>query len=337
MNKRSIFEISPEQYREEKRRLFISNPPLSATEPSKSKMSTTAITIDTLKQILNESNKQLINELPSKADFQVLHAELSGLKTKYDDISAKVICLEQRNNELEDRIDDLLQKSLESNVVVHMPLEANTDMNEKAKSVCAGLLGIADTSSVVEYAHSVSAPTSRTAMIIVKLNSRTAAWKILRNTKNLKGTQIHVHKDLPYNTRRRKTKLLPIAKFLRAKFPRVKIQLKDDKLFIANKLFTWDLTRGLNCGSNEPLEVLRNIFGGDHNLFSDLQNFMNEVERGNKIVRNVNHQMSSSSMSSEVGCIQPLRNVNDNFDLLGALTSSSLRLKTNGRLHDGME
>ena len=308
MNKRVVSEISPEHHRNEKRR-----PSFSDKKNIAEMDKLTGISIEILKKLLDDKNKELVQELPSKYDFQLLCAELSGLKIRQDEISERVVQLEKSNEFLETQLDKLMQKNTESNVVVHLPVEPNTDMQEKAKSICAGLLDKNDTSNIVESAYSVRARAPHTSTIIVKMSSRDYAWSVLRGANKLKGTKISIHKDLPPNVRQKRAKLVPIMQVLRKKNPEVKTVLRDDRLHVADKVFTWNLSKGLKCGEKCGFEVLKNLVG---DILQPKQ-FMNEL------VNNFVSGRETSSMSQNVNAANAINKDVIAESRLGGHTSTS--------------
>lgn len=258
MSKRGLQETSPDQFNREKRR-----PSESYIEPEMETNNITGISIDQLKEILAEKNKELSKELVTKADFKLLYAELSELKIEHKAIAAKVVELEKRNRLLETQVDRLLQKNTESNVVVRLPAESDTDPIEKAKSVCAGILDKTEENLDVESAYKAPSRDSRKATIILKFKSLNTAVQLIQNSRKLRGTKISVSRDFPRNIRQRRSKLVPIMKALREKTPPsvAKIYLLGDKLYVGNKIFTWDPSEGLKCGIENGFGVISDIYG----------------------------------------------------------------------------
>ncbi|XP_055917160.1 uncharacterized protein LOC129949616 [Eupeodes corollae] len=237
------------------------------------------MSMETFKQILEEKNKELCKELASKADLQLLVDEISSIKVKYEEINNKFQQLESRNKQLELQLDKITLKNTESNLIAHLPNDQNIDMNDRAKFIYAELLGKIND---VDTAYSIPSRDLRSETVIGKMRCRESVWAVLRNPTKLKETNIRITKDMPYNMRRRRAKLVATRNAVLVANTQKKIVLRDDRL-------TWDTVEGLKCGHDNGLSVIGRMFGA---LPAGLENLMNDLLNQDNV-----YQMSVKSQA----------------------------------------
>lgn len=134
-------------------------------------------------------------------------------------------------------------------------------------------------------------------MIILKMRSKESARSVMRITFKLKRTRISILKDLPYNIRQCRAKMIPIVKELRQKDLSIKISLRYDKLHIAKKVFTRDSALGLRCGEKSGIEINQSIF----DEISLNKNLYINVNKGtNKTAEKENTSHKNSNLTAQI-------------------------------------
>lgn len=285
MNKRGLGETSPEHPQSEKRYSCLANTSIVDNNMTQSGI----IVEEVMKRLLKENNDELYKNLATKFDLQCLHEDLASLKVHHEELTQRVIQLESQNTFLEAQIDRIMQKSTETNLVVRLQ-KNHPEACENAKAICAGLLNEPNAEALVDSAYSVRTRNSQSAMIIVKMKSRESAFNVLKKAGTLKGKDISIQKDLPRNVRQRRAKLLRIRKVLLERAPHAKIAVRDDKMVIQDRTFTWDSSLGLKCGEYDGLNILKSIFGD----ISFLNLLMNDLLKQNNV-----YQMSNIPKNNE--------------------------------------
>ena len=102
MSKRPLKETSTEHSQTEKR--------YSATKTNDMGSPSVQNVETIMRQILRENNDELFKQLATKSDLQHLHTEFANLQSRHEDITQRVVQLENQNKILEEQIEKMLQK-----------------------------------------------------------------------------------------------------------------------------------------------------------------------------------------------------------------------------------
>ncbi|CAN7949144.1 unnamed protein product, partial [Ixodes pacificus] len=190
-----------------------------------------------------EDKVQQLNE-----KLAAVEEKMSVLETTANQFPAhqhKISLFENLVAKMDDRIDDLENRSRRNNIIVYdVPEAANETAESLQSQVVNGIfgekLGVCITST--ERLHRIGKRTAhRPRPVIVKLFNFSEKTLIFKNCRKLKGSSISVSEDFSERVRGIRKNLWNSAAENRTRGD--KVNLVYDKLEINNTLFVWDFER----------------------------------------------------------------------------------------------
>lgn len=232
-----------------------------------------------MKSTMNNLLEEKIANLPSKTDIEEIK---SGIALNSKEINE----LRQENIKLKEEIATLkhvqeedkstirwLEHQIKNNKLVFkgVMIEANP-MNSVMK-ICVEKLKV---QPQIKSAR-ILAKSNNYHTIIAEFDSEETVLQILRSTKNLAGTKLSVDRDLNPRRQRNKTAMLMIRRRILLETTKHAIVVRDDKLKIKDKIFSWNNNNELVCGKENAEVILKDLYGDDlkttnfNNIFQEIK------------------------------------------------------------------
>lgn len=193
-----------------------------------------------------------------------LKASIDGLRSDLSAFLAEKIVMAKEIDELKaerekDRRTMLsLEDQLKRNNLIFRGIPTETSINQAVEKVCSGNMKIV-APMAIRSCRKLFDRNGKMA-VIVEFENESYIREIFKNTKNLAGSSISVERDLNSERQEKKKVMLKLMKDLKSVSQTHKIGVRDDKLRINEKWFTWNRNNQLMCGSANGEEVIRGLF-----------------------------------------------------------------------------
>ena len=207
-----------------------------------------------IKEILcsvKESNDSLVAEVKKKIGITIsqLVGRLNAVETELQYVSGDVIKLQEHTKYLEDKIDDLENRSRRQNIVVH-GIEEDDHENweqteEKLISMIRDRLQIEIPPEQIERAHRTGFKhPAKPRPIVCKFISDKTKQRVLKNRKRLRGSKIYIDDDYSKKVREERMQLKEYMFEARSKGSFAYLRFKY--LYIDNQKFTLSDLENMN-------------------------------------------------------------------------------------------
>lgn len=233
----------------------------SEISPEKNSVKVGELSVEDLRSIFRDENKEVLDKLNYLTDdFNDLKKQNEMLKQEIQNIQAEKDSDRKRIAQLEDQFKrkNLIFKGLPS---------SKSTVNE-VKKVCNEILKIPDT-SILKSAKKLTERNGKIT-VLAELDSEQSTYVVLNNTKELKGTNIYIERDLNVDRQKDKRAMLRLKKEI-VKVSKIhRVIVRDDRLRIADKWFKWSQHKQLLCGQSEAEPIMKQLYG-DQALGINLQ------------------------------------------------------------------
>lgn len=194
---------------------------------------------------LGENLKSLLDEIKElREDNGKLRMELNQIKQE-----------QQHDRQELSKVQDQIKK----NNVIIKGVPSSNSLPEAFSKVCVDNLKMTE------------APLPRTVKkifdrngsmgMVVELDSEGSVYSILNHARNLTGTRISVDRDISTARQEDKRVMLQLKKDIWAVDKSQRIQVRDDRIRIGDKLLQWNLNKELTSNNQNGAEVLKGIYG----------------------------------------------------------------------------
>lgn len=99
--------------------------------------------------------------------------------------------------------------------------------------------------------------------VLVEMENGTQITEIFKNIRNLSGSAIGVERDLNKERQVDKKALLQVKKTLWNNNQSHRISIRNDRMRIGDKWFSWNKDKNLVCGSSNGMVELQNLYGNN--------------------------------------------------------------------------
>lgn len=246
-----------------KRRFAERSPEFGITDNSVGKMSATD-----LMEMMHVSMSKLFDDklqnLATKEDLKKVEVKVETFAIKVDEIvkenenlKLRVMALEENKNKDHKTIVRLEEHMKRRNIIIRGVKKG--PMYEEVDSIFRQKLKI-NSSLEVENIRKLHESDAKMT-VIVEFKSERMVQEILKNTKNLKGTEISIELDLGSERLQDKKVMIQLKKdilFINKSLP---VSVRNDKLKIGTKWFKWNNSKELMCGIQKGENVLKTLYG----------------------------------------------------------------------------
>lgn len=232
-----------------------------------------------MKSTMNNLLEEKIANLPSKTDIEEIK---SGIALNSKEINE----LRQENIKLKEEIATLkhvqeedkstirwLEHQIKNNKLVFKGVMVEANPMNSVMKICVEKLKV---QPQIKSAR-ILAKSNYYHTIIAEFDSEETVLQILRSTKNLAGTKLSVDRDLNPRRQRNKTAMLMIRRRILLETTKHAIVVRDDKLKIKDKIFSWNNNNELVRGKENAEVILKNLYGDDlkttnfNNIFQEIK------------------------------------------------------------------
>lgn len=196
---------------------------------------------------------------------------------------------------MENQIESIQKLSMEKKLI--FKIEANNNIEQKGQvvEICTNLSNGSIVNINTNDIKEVKSWNPRYKNFIVSFQNKNQVYSILKNTHNLKNTNISIQKDYPASVRRRRARLLHVRKLIKQNRASIKAVVKDDRLYVEDIQFSWDDISGLRHGNMCGFDKLSQTFGFSENYFINCLPSSTVSDR--KLTGNVNQQENDSGQT----------------------------------------
>uniref|UniRef100_T1I0U7 Uncharacterized protein n=1 Tax=Rhodnius prolixus TaxID=13249 RepID=T1I0U7_RHOPR len=205
---------------------------------------------------LNEMDLKL-SQVATKADLKETNEKLENLITENKNLKEEIVDLKKENKQVKESLEFALRKLKSKSLVIAglQDLKENNDYTQEVKELCVKSLGMHE--PMIDRAHSVA----QGRLLLVELVRQADVQAMLINAKKLKGSGIWINRDLTYQDRQKKKKLLEIRKKIMAVDKVEKVLVRDGYLLYKKKKFYWDEEKGITASKEDDLSLINECFG----------------------------------------------------------------------------
>lgn len=219
-------------------------------------------------ELLNCINTMLdskLEKLATKSDLTAMCAEIVNLRLEVRSLADENAALKTEVCRLREekgkdhaelmRLTDYVKRKN----LVFRGLDTLKDPLQSIKEVCENHLGInhidlVSTRTLYEHNGKIC--------VVAELSSEKSVSEILKNTRKLAGTSISIGRDLNNDRLQNKKVMLQLRQDIWENSKKHRIMIKDDKLKIADKWFTW-VDKKLVCNKRDGKNVLASLYDED--------------------------------------------------------------------------
>lgn len=197
---------------------------------------------------------QILSNLATKDDVRKVNETVALLNHKNKELANKVEILTKRCDELEMKMEYMYIRENSSNLIIKM--NRTTEVAEARRRVASTCTELSEQTNIIEEASIAEMQTLSKGKRIFKvyLGDTNIAHKILKNSNQLRGSDISISKDLPKQMREQQSKLLMVRRFLMKKST-AKPKIRDNLLVDGSMKFSWSAADGLKILSGESLDI----------------------------------------------------------------------------------
>lgn len=219
--------------------------------------------MNVLKSTMNNLLEEKLENLPTKKDIDEVkegiastRAELMELREENKKLKEEIEALKNTQKEYGETI-KWLEHQVKNNKLLFKGIPYEKSAIESARKVCSNMLKI---NPQITSARTISKP-NENCTVIVEFDSESTVSYVLGATKNLAGSKISICRDLNPKRQRNKITMLLIKKLILKDSKKHRIMVRDDKMKINDKWFTWNARNELVCGREKAETVLRELYG----------------------------------------------------------------------------
>lgn len=206
--------------------------------------------------ILKEINDKL-NQMATKEDIKSLIKDVTKLKNTCNSLNEEMESSRKREEILEQRIEKLEMQIKRKNIIVHGLHSATiNDAINEIKLIYKDVMGI-KTSSIEKITNIFFIGNQKeNKTLLMEIPNYEINKEIFNNAKKLKGTNISIQRDLPYNVRKRRANLRKYAAKIKEVNQSLNVIIKGDAICIDDEKFIWNTNLNkLMCGENDALKI----------------------------------------------------------------------------------
>lgn len=96
--------------------------------------------------------------------------------------------------------------------------------------------------------------------VVAEFRSEQMVVDVLKHTKNLAGSMISIEYDLNSNRQQKKKVMLELKKNILAFSKKHKVSVRNDKLRVADKWFSWSKDHKLVCGKDAAGDIFKTLY-----------------------------------------------------------------------------
>lgn len=224
----------------------------------------------TLQQLLDAMNKEVKKVLAEKdmatgEDIRGLEKKIDGVTKDFGELKEEVMRLKIQEKTVNNRLDFLETRLRRNNIIIRgLPSKAEEDIEMVVKEVFKNILKV-DIEKNIKDIYQLGRRHPTQGPILVEFNSYKDVTQVMKHGKNLKGTQIIMHKDYPEAIRQRRRKLAAVRREILKIDNSQPVLLRLDCLIFQNKKFTWEEER-LCVGEEDGVKVLNSLLKCNFNI-----------------------------------------------------------------------
>lgn len=222
-------------------------------------------------KLLLEEMKKMMDEM-TKDLKSYMEDNLNKLKSELSDYRAE-------NNKLQQEIDDLknerqrdrrlmlqLEDKLKQKNIILRGLNLEADTTAAIQKVLTNNFKITDHIKI-NSSRKLFDRNGRMA-VIAEVENGAQIVEIFKHAKNLAGSSISVERDLNTDRQQQKKVMLALKRNILTLNQTHKISVREDRLRIADKWFTWNWRKQLVCGSMNGVDAIKGLYGSNLNGIS---------------------------------------------------------------------
>lgn len=213
------------------------------------------LSVANLKAIIKECNEEVLGSIAK------LSEDVKELKSQNEALVHEMELLKEENNLLKRRLNDL-ESQIKGKNLVFRGIAAGQANKIEIQKLCSTVLQVEKTVKSVKTLYQKE----RMTAVLVEFESENDVEDVISKTRNLRGTNIYVERDLNAERRRDKIIMLQLRKQLMEFSKAHQIKIRDDKLRVGSKWFKWNKDRKLVCGTIDAITVMKELFGDNFNL-----------------------------------------------------------------------
>lgn len=238
-NKRKLGDISP-------------NATASTQNSKKKSKEMTYISMQELQATL----ESMLEPLAKRDDVRAVVDELKALREENVSLNNKVETLTKRCDKLESQVSELYKWKTEKNLIIRMNKGINSEEDKKrAIEMCTMLAksknSIIGTNNLRVINTHIN---NKKCLLVATFNEVEYANLVLRNARELKGTDVSISKDYPKEIREKRAYLFKVRRLILTK-SEAKPIVRGQYLIDGDVKFGWHLDEGIYLEKGQALEV----------------------------------------------------------------------------------
>lgn len=235
-----------------------------------------------LMQMMTSLLDEKFKNIATKTDILDVKENINEVKSEVSRLSNENKHLQNEIQKLKDERENdqrrmmLLEKDFGKKKLIFRGLESQTSVFKAVKKVFQENLKMENPVEIEQTRKLYEKNQKMTVM--VELKSTNLVTQVLKHTKNLAGTSIHVERDLCKERQEKKKVMLYLKKEILKIDRSHKIIVRDDNMIINKKQMFWNQNKALMCGHEKGEDVLKSIYG---------EKLSNVTHKYNKILENI--------------------------------------------------
>lgn len=194
------------------------------------------VTLSAIKELMEHLFDSKLKNMATKQDVYNITTKLGDIQKKNIELEEKVTTMEKRCANLEKQLENVMIKTNEKNIILHVTADNNRNAADIGKAVCLKALKTSD-ETIIEDIKVLRSSNNTKSNLNITLRSKIYADGIIKQHEELKKDGVSVHRDLPYAARERRKTLFNIMKTATQKNRNLIAKIKSDKLIVNEKVF----------------------------------------------------------------------------------------------------
>lgn len=235
-----------------------------------------------MKTTMNTLLEEKLESLPTKKDIEDIKSGIASTNAELADLRAENSILKQEIEELRNsREEDAntirwLEYQIKNTKLLFKGITFEKTAIDSVLKICTEKLHI---TPKILTAHTVAQYKGKQT-IIAEFDSDMTVAQVLGATRNLIGTDVSVYRDLNPSRRRNKMKMLALKKQILQASKKHKVIVRDDKLKIMDKWFSWNSQNVLVSGNKPAEAILIDLYADEINT-TIIEQMLNQARSKN--------------------------------------------------------
>lgn len=230
--------------------------------------------VDDLKKVIVDVTNQTMKTLFEQV--QLLIMDMEKLRKDHHELKVEVQSLREESTHRRNAMLALEDQVKRKNIIVRGLPSNNGSPKEEFLKLCSNTMKI---NSQSVHVHSVKKIYDRNNKmgIVAELQSEDEVFEVLKNTRNLAGSQVSIERDLNSEKQLQKKVMLQLKKDIMQTNTAHRVTIRDERMRIGDKWFSWNREKQFMTGKMDGAPILNHMYGNNLNVSLNYFDILNKL------------------------------------------------------------